>query len=245
MTTSSGTFPAARMVGVSRAGDRWFFCGMALAIVLTVFWGFLATFYARGAALPPLSPLLVAHGIAFSAWVIVFAVQTALIAANRRALHRRVGMSAAFLAVLMVGLGLAAAVAALRLGRAPIPGLDPRSFFVVPFFDISIFAILVGAGLWLRRDRETHQRLMLLGMIGLIDAAIARIPLHFIQTGGPPVFFGLTDLFVLAAMAYDFATRRRVHRAYVWGGLLIILSQPLRLIISGTAAWLWFAGLFL
>ena len=32
-------------------------------------------------------------------------------------------------------------------------------------------------------------------------------------------------------------------RAYIWGGLLIIASQPLRLVLSGTPAWLALAGM--
>jgi hypothetical protein len=46
---------------------------------------------------------------------------------------------------------------------------------------------------------------------------------------------------VFAAMAYDRWTRGRVHPALLWGGLFLIVSQPLRLFISGTDAWLAFA----
>jgi hypothetical protein len=35
---------------------------------------------------------------------------------------------------------------------------------------------------------------------------------------------------------------RRVHPATVWDGLAIVLSQPLRLAISGSALWLGFAA---
>ena len=45
------------------------------------------------------------------------------------------------------------------------------------------------------------------------------------------------------ALPWFLLTRRRVHPAYVWGGLLVIGSQPLRLALSGTAAWLAFADL--
>jgi hypothetical protein len=48
------------------------------------------------------------------------------------------------------------------------------------------------------------------------------------------VFFGLTVLFVVAAVLYDVVTRRKIHSAYVWGGALIVLSVPLRLAISTT-----------
>lgn len=227
-----------------KAGDRLFYSGIALAIAATVFTGFFATFYNRGAGLPPLSPLLIAHGIVFTVWVLLFVMQTSLVATRRVRVHQRVGIAGGFLALLMVGLGLAAAIAALRLGRAPIPGLDPRAFFAVPFFDMVLFAILIATGLSLRRDPEAHKRLMVLGMVAVIDAAVARLPFSFIMTGGPPIFFALTDLFIVAGVVYDLVTRRRVHRAYVWGGLLLVLSQPLRLAIGGTSAWLAFADLF-
>ena len=47
---------------------------------------------------------------------------------------------------------------------------------------------------------------------------------------------------VLAAI-YDLASRRRVHKAYLWGGGLMVASVPLRLMISGTGAWRGFAEL--
>jgi hypothetical protein len=36
------------------------------------------------------------------------------------------------------------------------------------------------------------------------------------------------------------ATRRRVHPVYVWGGLAILVSEPLRLAVSQTPLWLAF-----
>ena len=54
-------------------------------------------------------------------------------------------------------------------------------------------------------------------------------------------FFGLTDLCLLACVAYDSVKNRRLHPAFLWGTLLIIASQPLRLMLSGTDIWLRFA----
>ena len=225
--------------------DRWFFSAMGLVAAATVFAGFSGSFYLRGAALPPLAPLLIAHGIAFTSFVVLFIIQAFFIATNRVEIHKKLGWVGGALALLMVTLGTLAAIASLRLGRAPIPGLDPRTFFVVPMGDITMFALLLGAGIWFRASGETHRRLMLLALIGLLDAAIARIPLHFIQTGGPPVFFALTDLFIFAGFAFDLITRRKIHPAFVWGGIALILSQPLRLVIGGTDLWKGFADLFL
>lgn len=225
--------------------DRAFFPVMGLLIAVTVFAGFAASFYLRDAAQPPLATLLVVHGVVFTAWVLLFVVQTTLIAANRVEVHKRLGWAGAALAVALIALGTLAAVRSLRLGRAPIPGLDPRSFFAVPFFDMVVFTLLVGAGIRFRTAPETHRRLMLLATIGLLDAAVARLPVAFIASGGPPVFFALADLFILAGWAFDLARRRRIHPAFLWGGLLLILSQPLRLVLGGTAAWKGFADLFL
>ena len=99
---------------------------------------------------------------------------------------------------------------------------------------------VAGTGLALRRRLETHKRLMTLATIALMSAPLARIPWVF--RAGPPGFFGLTDLFIVAMLVYDLATRRRVHPATVWGGLVLVASQPLRLMISGTAAWTAFAA---
>jgi hypothetical protein len=58
---------------------------------------------------------------------------------------------------------------------------------------------------------------------------------------GPLAFFGLTDLFIVVCLVYDLAVRGRIHPAFIWGGLLIVLSQPLRLLLAGTDGWLAFA----
>jgi hypothetical protein len=47
-------------------------------------------------------------------------------------------------------------------------------------------------------------------------------------------------VFLLAALVYDLVSRRRIHSAYVWGGLFLVVSQPLRLVISQTPLWLAF-----
>ncbi len=80
---------------------------------------------------------------------------------------------------------------------------------------------------------------MLLATINLITAAIARWP-GFAPLG-PLAYFAVTDVFVVALAIWDFRTRGRLHPATLAGGVLTIISQPLRLFVSGTAGWLAFA----
>jgi len=96
-----------------------------------------------------------------------------------------------------------------------------------------IFRSQVPAGIHFRGQAEAHKRLMFLATVSLLGAAFARWPFA-IMAAGPVAFFGATDIFIVAAVLHDLIWQRRVHLANLWGGLLIILSQPLRLAIGRT-----------
>ena len=78
---------------------------MALAALLVIAVGFAPTFYLRPRSLAPLPPLVVAHGLIFTAWLLVLRAQTSLIAAGRTALHRKLGFMGLGLAVVMLVMG--------------------------------------------------------------------------------------------------------------------------------------------
>lgn len=225
----------------ARRRSRRFYVGMAIAIAVTVFAGFSRSYFLKAYyGTPELSLLLHVHGLIFTSWVLFFLAQTTLVAAGRTDLHRRMGIGGAVLAALVLIIGTATAILRVKSGSAPIPGVPPLVFLAIPLGDMVVFGILVGAGLYLRRRAESHKRLMTLSMIALLSAPIARLPFDLMKAG-PPAFFGLTDLFIVAMLVYDLAVRRRVHPATIWGGLLILISQPLRLMIAGTPAWKAFA----
>jgi uncharacterized membrane protein YozB (DUF420 family) len=233
--------PARRAIAAG-AYDRVFYSGMAIAMAGTVFAGFAPTYYLRswfGAPITvngsaTLSPLAHVHGALFTAWVLLFVVQTSLIARRRTNIHQRMGIAGSVLAAAMLIVGTTTAIASAARGGAP-PGIDPLVFLFIPLSDMLLFALFVGGALWRRRDREAHKRLMLLGYIAIITAAVARLP--GIIALGPLGFFGVSFLFLLAGITYDAVTRRRVHPVYIWGGALIVLSVPLRLMFAGSAAW--------
>jgi hypothetical protein len=221
--------------------EHLFFSSMAAAAALTVFAGFAPTYYLKGTFDgPPLTGLLHLHGALFTSWILLFILQTSLVAARRTDVHRRLGVIGGLLAVAMVVAGAAAATWSLRRGFTPPGGPPPLVFFVIPVGDIVVFATLVGCGLWYRRRPDIHKRLMLLATVGLLTAAIARLP--FVAGTGPLVFFGLTDLFLVVCLLHDRLMRGRIHPAFLWGGLFLVALQPLRLAIAGTDAWLAFAA---
>lgn len=220
--------------------DRRFFLAIAVTIALVIFVGFAPTYYLRPLYHPePLQSIFHIHGLVFTTWVVLFVVQTALVSARRTDIHRKLGAAGAVLAMLMLVVGYMAAITAARRGFST-PGLPPPLVFLaVPFFDLVVFAGLVGAGLYMRRTPAAHKRLMLLSTLAVITAGIARLP--YVLPLGPLAFFGFTDLFVVAAMAHDWRTRGRVHPALGWGALFLVASQAGRLAISGTQTWLAFA----
>ncbi|MEO5624911.1 MAG: hypothetical protein ABIQ70_02740, partial [Dokdonella sp.] len=87
------------------------------------------------------------------------------------------------------------------------------------------------------RNREAHKRLMLLATLSLLSPPIARLPLEWIREYGVLVVFGITDLILLACIAIDTWKHRRLHPAMMWGGIVFIASQPLRLLIARSKAW--------
>lgn len=223
--------------------ERRFYTGMALAILLVVLIGFSRSFF-----LKPLFPghpapaetIFYVHGVVFTLWIVMFITQVSLVGRGRADLHRKIGPAGALIAAAILVLGVLGALTAASRpsGFVGIPA-PPLQFLAVPLFDMVLFPVFVAMAFIRRRDLQSHKRWMVLATLNLLAAAIARWPV--ISGFGPLAFFGITDLFVVALAVWDFRSRGRLHPVTLYGGLIFILSQPLRLMISGTAGWQSFA----
>ncbi len=217
------------------ARDNRFFLAMSIACAMGIFVGFSRTYYLKTYfATPALSPLFHIHGAVFSAWIVYFVSQTALIADRRISLHRRLGYAGAVLASAMVVLGIAAAFAAAKSGFfRPIPlAHNPEGALFFSLVSLMNFVILVAAGFYFRRSRQVHQRLMLMSTASaLVPIALSRLPAaaHYVA---------LIFVFALAGPIYDLLTLRRIHRAYLWSLLLFFSTlPPLRMLAGNSAVW--------
>ena len=219
--------------------DRLFFTGMALISLLTVLVGFAPTYFLRSSALPPLTSFYQLHGLVFVSWILLFVTQTALVAGHRTDVHRRLGVAGVLIASAVLIVGFLVSIETLRRGGGTQIA-EPRAFLSIPLGDMITFAALVGAAVALRRRADAHKRLMLLATITILTAAIARF-LAQINIGGTAFIFLGTDLFVLAVILYDFASRGAIHPASLWGGALVVIFKPLLFVASGTSAWHSFA----
>jgi uncharacterized membrane protein YhaH (DUF805 family) len=222
--------------------ERRFFTGIAAVMVVATFLGFAPTYYLSGlTGAPPLSPLVHVHGVVFSAWMLLFLGQTALIAVRRPAIHRTAGAAGAVLAAFMVVLGIATAIASARSGHGP-PGRDPAIFLFFPLTIISLFAIFTAFAIARRRRADQHKRLMLLGTICLLVTPLARLGPRLGMPWPPPICgMILSDLLLLALVVFDLRKNGRLHPVTLWGGGALLLSEPLRVLIANSEAWHIFA----
>lgn len=229
-----------RMPG--RVNDRRLYILAAILTPLIVLAGFARTYYLKPLFHTPDLPsrIVQLHGIIMTIWVVLFVVQVSLVATRRTKVHQRLGIFGGVLAALVVVVGLLTALFA--AARGATPGPPALSFMIIPFGDMLVFAVLISLALYFRRKLDVHKRLMLLAAINLLTPAIARIPLDFIINGGPLAFFGLTDLCLFACVAFDTIKHRRLHPAFLWGSIFLIVMQPLRLLLAGTGLWLNFAA---
>jgi ABC-type molybdate transport system permease subunit len=114
---------------------------------------------------------------------------------------------------------------------------------------ITMFTLFLASALALRKKRDWHKRLMFLASLSLILPAAGRLDsLIMVPLGLPRAVIGfwLTLAFVTWAWANDWRKLRRIHPAYVYGGVALVASVPARRALGFTDAWLpiaqWLTG---
>lgn len=227
------------------ASERRFYTGMATVMIVIVLIGFAPSFYLRGLVHysrpnPTISPLVMVHGVMFSAWMLIFLMQTRLVAVGRRDAHMKLGRWSMLFAASLIPLMIATTLGQVARANQP-PGFTPLGWTAVPAFGIPVYAAFLWAGWAKRRDPQAHKRYMLGAALLMMDPAIGRIPLL------PPDFgVRLSDLLgwlpFLALVAWDLRSRGRIHGATfivtgLWGLVLILrgfaVSSPLWARIAG------------
>jgi len=198
--------------------------------------------------LPPLTFAAHLHGLLATTWLALHYTQARLIAAHRVALHKRLGIFTACLGAVLAIHAFHFAIAGVAAGHAP-PGRDPLQFLSVPMGTITMFSVFLAGALALRKKREWHKRLMFLASLSLILPAAGRLDsLIMVPLGLPRAVLGFWITFALVAWAWanDWRKLRRVHPAYVCGGMALLVSLPARRALGFTDAWLpiaqWLTG---
>jgi uncharacterized membrane protein YozB (DUF420 family) len=234
MTTVASVSSGASSKGRSgpRSGGHVFYVAMTIVSCLVVLVGFGPTYYFKSIMTSPSLPMLThVHGAVFTMWLLLLGIQTTLVARHRTDIHRRLGPFGGVLAIAMIVLGLM--MATVRARRGDIGGFkDPETLFAFEFGELVVFAILVAAALYQRRQPEAHKRLMLTATVSLLIAALGRWPV----VGGPRALLPFVVL-LLVGPIYDRVALGRIHRAYLWAVPFVIVAVPVRIVFGSTAIW--------
>lgn len=199
--------------------DRVFYPAMALVLAVLAAAGFRPTFFVRDSAvLGPLSLPALVHGVAGTAWLLLFVVQTALVAARRIAWHRWLGWLGAAATVAFVASGVLVIAALERShGAEPLAWRAPHLF--TNLAPLTAFAVFAAAGVSQRANPARHKRLMLLAAVVLAPPALGRLferldltELNLLAYGG----------IAFASAFYDFVVYRRVHAISLYGAAALV-----------------------
>src|SRR5258705_3013787 len=210
---------------------------MSIVMSLAIVAGFANTYVPKLAAGTPVPPIIHLHAAVFTTWLAIFVAQTTVVLNGRTAVHRRLGTAAVIFAALMVVVGTATAVTVARLGDRGIPGVefaDREGFLLLNLGVVFVFAVLVAAGWYFRRNLQAHKRLMLIANVGaLIGPGVSRLP---VASGNPPLIGLLVFAFLFAGPVYDLVTRRRIHPAYFSVLLALCAIPPVIALMASTEA---------
>jgi hypothetical protein len=205
-----------------------FFLGYACLLASTAVGGFVLNGLLRPSSLPLATPLLVAHGLLMLAWFGALVLQTALVRTGRTGLHRRLGITSLAIAGGMLGTAVPVALGAYEPGSG-VSMVLPNAVMLLNF------AGLYGLGLRaLRRDLETHRRLMVLAGAALLGPSLGRI---CAATGAPAFLMPALWIGVLAPLwVYDWRRLARIHLATVIGSVCIVLFVLVAAVLSSMAS---------
>jgi len=229
---------------VHRKSEHHFFVGLAISIAIVVFIGFARTYYLHTLfKTPKLTIFLHVHAAVMTGWIVLFAVQTLLIASNRTRIHRSLGTLGAGYAVLVVVIGCTATVLAARR-EVLAHSQFASSFLTVLALELTqmvLFASLVIAGIWLRNLTDHHKRMMLLATFCILPNPIVRL---FIWTGFGNNLMILSSwaLLVAAVVVLDAIRNRRLHPAFGFGATIMVVFLYVVYFGSRTIFWQHFAA---
>lgn len=234
--------------------ERGYFTFMALVMIAISIAGFMPAIVDPASRRAPLTPLAAVHGMVSFAWLVLFLVQTRLVAMGRVAVHRRLGIAGVTLFAVMVPLGYITTIEMVRRGF-DLSGdqnvdhythagyIDPQYGAVFNLYGLVAFAVLAAAGLVFRRRSEIHKRFMLYASILLMAAPVTHFWGHlnvFKHVGpqlGALMVVGPMAMLMFSCVVRDYAVMRRVHPLTLVLSIILFAMLPIQATVIGPSAW--------
>jgi hypothetical protein len=227
-------------VTIKLARRSSFYVSMSVVFLVIALVGFSTTYFIPLASGTFRAPLVVhVHGVLLLGWLLMLIAQATLIRERQIPTHRRLGWIGASLAAGIVISGVAIGLHVTRRDLVAI-GADPFVFgqFVNILIEMLLFGGLVAVAVALRRDGESHKRLLLLATISALAPAWLRMRHLLPMVPNPFVTFSVAaDSLVLVAMARDWIVLKRIHSIYIWAGGGMILVHLIELAAIESDLW--------
>jgi len=184
-------------------------------------------------------PLIVAHGLAMSGWVILFLLQSILILTGRRRFHLAIGPLGGVLAAAIVILGTTVAPLSVHFSPQVYATLGgPRPFLATMLVQMLSFGTLVGIGLAYRRRPEIHRPMMLLATIAIQSGSLGRFPYIQDLAAFPPLYvWAPVLLFGALLFVLQWGMSRIPNRWYLMGYAGMVMASFLSVAVGRTARW--------
>ena len=204
--------------------DRYFYFAMSLLSAAAVVAGFSQTVDEQ-LLHPNIAPprILWVHGVTFSAWILIFILQSALVRTRNVKWHRTIGWVAAAIAAFMVPLGVATAIRMVHFETYSLHMPHRYAFLAIPFFDVAVFGLCMALAIYWRKTPEFHRRLVFFATCGLLVAAFARMDHAFARQHN--LSYVGVDLMLALGVCRDLLVNRRIHTVYRVGVPVYYVAQ--------------------
>ncbi len=227
---------------------RYFHSLAGVVMLMITFVGF-QPFYLGGEGMggrtisPQLFSLVLVHGVAMTAWMILFLVQSLLIPTRNRRLHMKLGWGAIVVASVVTISGFMVAIQSVRpVPELPFWGMAYRQFLLVMLAEVTLFTLFVLAGVLSRKRPEIHRAMMLLASLSILAGATVRIPVLFPIFGeggwmgifGP--IFALGCVFLLVRSLLSRAFDRWFAAGYA--AMIVLYVAASKFAVSDAWGWL-------
>lgn len=208
-------------LGASAGRTRQVYFAIALLIAAIVAWGFWKTYWSRPFSRTDLPAIVHIHASVFSLWVLVLVAQAAVVVAGNVRLHKRLGTIGMFYGALVFVVGLLVSVGApvLRVRVAFYPLEVGGIVALYNLTDMLLFGAFLALAFAYRNRPELHKRWIIAATAALCGAALGRV-----VPGSTPQYLLLWLSPLLALVAVDLVTRRRVHWIPVVSSALLVVA---------------------
>jgi len=201
----------------------------------------------NGPITPPIVALVVVHGVALLLWVVIFFIQSVLIAFKNRKLHMTLGWGGAVVALVVIATTPLMATRSVQLNQGVhLFGMSYAQFLLVMYADAVAFTTFTLLAILYRRKPDIHRSMIVLATLSVIAGSTSRIDLINHAFGGVGWWGQFGPSFVLggAILVARLVIDRRLTRSFAGGYAALYASNFLACLVAvgpwwtKTSAWL-------